>query len=76
MVPVSYNQYKDETEYSHHPLIRALKGPKNLFELANVWIIGELLLGSEVHKTKNFVRIRDCSNYQVFELTGVNCITK
>ena len=45
-------------EYSQQ-LIRTLKGPTNLFELANVQIIGQILLRSDVNGTKKFVRIRE-----------------
>ena len=45
---------------------------KNLFEFANVQIIGQNLLGTEVRGTKKFVQIKECSNYRLFELTDVD----
>ena len=60
--------------YSQHPLIRTFKGPKNLFGLANVPTIGQILLASEVHEAKKFGRTRQRSNYRVSELTNVSCI--
>ena len=38
-----------------------------MFELSD-----RFLLGFEVHGAI-FFRIRDCSNYRVFELTGIGC---
>ena len=43
---------------STDPLIRTIKRLKNLFEMANIRIIGQSLLGSDVQGTKRFVRIR------------------
>ena len=43
-----------------------------MFGLANVRIIGHNLLVSEVHRTKKLVRMGECSNYWVFELTDVD----
>ena len=37
-------------------------GPKNLFELGNVRIIRQILLGFEVDRTKMFARIRECAS--------------
>ena len=45
--------------YSEHLLIRTLKVQKNMFELANVLIIGQNLLASEVHRTKKFSQIEE-----------------
>ena len=50
------------TNYSQHLLIRTLLGSKTVFELANVRIVRQILLGSDVHGTKKFVRIRECSS--------------
>ena len=38
-------------------------------------MIGQILLGSEADRTQTFVRIRESSNYQVFELMDVDCIS-
>ena len=40
-----------------------------------VRIVGLILLRSEAHGTKRFVRVSECSNYRVFESTDVNCST-
>ena len=39
--------------YSKHPLIRTPTGPKNLFEIANVRIIGWILKGNSRKGIKN-----------------------
>ena len=57
-----------------------LKGPKNLFQLAkssnqrtSYGFCQDLIVNA--HGTKKYVRISESSNYQVFALTGVNCIS-
>ena len=46
-ISVRYNSY------SKHPLIRTPTGPKNLFEIANVRIIGWILKGNSRKRIKN-----------------------
>ena len=62
------------TMHSQHLLIQTLKGTKSLFELVNVRIIGQILLGPEVHRSKKVVRIRDCTLF--IEGTGLEIFTK
>ena len=53
--------------YSNHPLIRTPTGPKHLFEIANVRIIGWILKGNSRQGIKNPFELSDV------ELTDVDC---
>ena len=50
------------------------QGTKNYVRIKELRIIVRILLRSQAnaHATKKFVQISECSNYRVFELTGVH----
>ena len=58
---LKYHIYK----YSQHPVIRTLRGMKNMFEIANVRVIGRILYGRGFQGKNKFSRIIECSSYRM-----------